>query len=288
MEQDNMNKKNTLAFLILIMLSSSFPALADLKMGVFPRRPVAVTHKAFRPLAEALSKKLGEKVILIVPKDFKAFWRGVKSGQFDIVHYNQYHYIVSHKKMGYKVIAVNEEFGSKLISGALTVRKDSGIKSISDLKGKTILFGGGKKAMGSYIAPTAILKKAGLVAGKDYTVRFAKNPPSAVIAVYNKAADAAGSGNVILKTGGVRKKTKVDDLRILGTSESFIHLTWAVKGSMSDAKVKKIQSIMTGLSSSAGGKAILKSARVNAFHIATDADFAKVRSITEYAIGEKY
>ena len=283
-----MNKKTITSLLSLVLLGASFPALADLKMGVFPRRPVAVTHKAFRPLAEALSRQLGEKVVLIVPKDFKAFWKGVKSGQFDIVHYNQYHYLISHKKMGYKVVAVNEEFGSKMISGALTVRKDSGINSIQDLKGKTILFGGGKKAMGSYIAPTAMLKKAGLVAGKDYTVRFAKNPPSAVIAVYNKAADAAGSGNVILKTGGVKKKTNVAELKMLAQSEPFIHLVWAVKGSMDPAKAKKIQDFMVGLKNSANGKAVLKAAKVNAFHAATDADFAKVREIVKYALGEEY
>ena len=138
--------------------------------------------------------------------------------------------------------------------------------------------------MGSYIAPTAILKKAGLEAGKDYTVKFAKNPPGAVIAVYNKAADAAGSGNVILKTKGVKTKTDVKQLKILAESDKFIHLTWAVKSDMPDDKAAKIQAIMTGLK----GKddAILKSAKVTNFHKATDADFAKVREIIKYAIGE--
>ena len=208
----------------------------------------------------------------------------MKAKKYDLVHYNQYHYLKSHKDLGYKVIATNVEFGAKDIAGALTVRADSGIKSVTDLKGKTILFGGGKRAMGSYIAPTAILKKAGLVAGKDYTVKFAKNPPGAVIAVYNKAADAAGSGNVILKTKNVKSKTDVKQLRILATSDKFIHLAWAVKGEMPDDKASKIQAIMTGLK----GKddAVLKSAKVQDFNKATDADFAKVREVVKYAIGE--
>lgn len=271
-----------------IMLIGSFPALADLKMGVFPRRPVAATHTAFKPLAEELTKQLGENVELVVPKDFKEFWKGVSAGEYDLVHYNQYHYIKSHKEHGYKVIVANEEQGSRTIAGSLSVRKDSGIKSVEDLKGKTILFGGGPKAMGSYIAPTAILKKAGLEAEKDYKVEFAKNPPNAVIAVFNKAADAAGAGNIILKVGGVTSKIDASQMVIIGESEPFTHLPWAVKGDMADDKAAKIQSVMTGLKGAAGGADILKAAKVTDFYKVTDNDYDKVREITKFAVGEEY
>lgn len=274
----------SLALSLITVLTSS-AAIADLNMGVFPRRPIAKTHKFFKPLAEKLSKELGEPVKLIVAKNFKAFWKGAQSGKYDIVHYNQYHYLLNHKAKGYKVIAVNEEFGSKTLAGSLSVRKDSGINSVTDLKGKTILFGGGKKAMGSYIAPTAVLKKAGLVAGKDYTVKFSKNPPSAVIGVYNKAADAAGAGNVILKVKGVTKKIDVSQMKILVESDKFIHLAWAVKGDMPQSKANKIQAIMTSLKTSA--PAVLKAAKVTNFIKATDEDFTKVREIVKYVTGEE-
>ena len=274
------------AFGILLILIGTAEAVADITMGVFPRRPVAVTHKAFKPLAEYLSQQMGEPVHLVIPKNFKEFWKGVEENKFDLVHYNQYHYIKSHKDLGYKVIVSNEEFGNKLIAGALSVRKDSGIKSVNDLRGKTILFGGGKKAMGSYIAPTAILKKAGLTAGKDYKVRFAKNPPSAVIGVYNNAAAASGSGNVILKIKAVTKKIDAKNMTILAESESYAQLPWAVKDSMPADKAKKLQNLMVSLKNSDEGKKILKAAKVTGFYEVSDADFAKVREITKFAIGE--
>ncbi len=272
---------------VVLGLMTAFSAtitFADINMGVFPRRPIGKTVKAFKPLAEKLSKELGEPVKLIVPKNFKAFWKGVKSNKYDIVHYNQYHYLLSHKGQGYKVIVANEEKGSKLIAGTISVRTDSGINKVEDLKGKTILFGGGKKAMGSYIAPTYMLKKAGLVAGKDYTVRFAKNPPSAVIATFNKAADAAGAGNIILKVKGVTKKIDVSQMKILVESPSFVHLTWAVKGDMSKEKATKIQTIMTSLKKT--DPDIVKSALVTDFYKSSDSDFAKVREIVKFALDE--
>jgi len=269
----------------LLLAAVTLPTFADLTMGVFPRRPVAVTHKAFKPLAEELEKVLGEKVKLVIAKDFKAFWKGIQSKQYDLVHYNQYHYLLS-KNLGYEVIVANIEFGNKTIAGSLSVRKDSNIKSVTDLKGKNILFGGGKKAMGSYIAPTAILKAAGLEAGRDYTVKFAKNPPSAVIGVFNKAADAAGSGNVILQINGVKKKIDASQMTILAESEPFVHLPWAVKSDLPADKVNKIKATMTGLSGSEAGKSVLKSAKVTGFQEVTDADFDKVREIVKFAIDE--
>lgn len=272
----------------LLTLLGSAQAVADITLGIFPRRPVAATHKAFKPLREHLEKQLGEPVRLVVPKDFKAFWDGVEKKQFDLVHYNQYHYIKSHKELGYEVIVANEEFGNKQIAGALTVRKDSGIKTVADLKGKTILFGGGKKAMGSYIAPTAILKTAGLNEGKDYTVKFAKNPPSAVIGVYNKAASAAGSGNVVVRINAVTKKINADDIVILAESDQFTQLPWAVKSDMPPAKVKKIQDVMVGLKANEEGQEILNAAKVTGFYPVSDNDFAKVREMTKFAVGEEY
>jgi phosphonate transport system substrate-binding protein len=277
-------------FILIIVTVYWLPsvALAELTIGVFPRRPPAVTVQAFQPLADQLSKALGEKVVLSVPKDFKTFWKELKQEKYDLVHYNQYHYIRSHKELGYKVVAANHEYGSGKIIGAISVRKDSGVNSLADLKGKTILFGGGKKALVSYIAPTGVLKKAGLEAGRDYKVAFSRNPPSAIIGVYNKAADASGTGNIAFKLKGVTKKIDINQMKILAQTDPVTHIPWAVKKDMSAAMAKKIQETMVNLENSESGRAVLKAARVDKFIAVSDSDFDNVREITKFAIGEDY
>lgn len=259
-----------------------------LYMGIFPRRNVVTTKKAFRPLADYLSEKLDANVQMIVPLNFKLFWEGVQTGRYDLVHYNQYHYIVSHKKFGYEVLFANEEIGRNSISGSLVVRKDSGINDIADLKGKRIVFGGGKKAMGSYIAPLAVLRQNGLYPQTDFEVAFAKNPVVAVVKVGDGKYDAAGAGDVVLKLKATAQRTKVDEMKILASSEPFAHLPWAVKADMPKAMADKIQHIMTTLKDSDNGRAILKSARVTGFNPVTDKDYDKVREITQYALDENY
>lgn len=284
-----MNKRIFSVLLIIVAtLVTSFPAVADLTVGVFPRRSAVITVKSFKPLVNHLSQALDEKVTLEVSKSFPAFWKNVQEGKYDIVHYNQYHYVKSHAEYGHIPIVTNEEQGVDIVAGMLSVRKDSGINKVEDLRGKKVLFGGGKMAMSSYISATAILKKHGLIEGKDYTAAFAKNPPSAIVGVYNKAADAAGSGDIVLKIESVTSKIDIEQMRVLAKSDSYTHLVWAVSNDVPADKVEKITSAMISLADSNEGKAILKAARVTGFRKTDDSQFTKVREVVEYAIGEKY
>ena len=177
----------------------------ELRMGIFPRRNADTTLSMFKPMAEALSEALNRKVVLETTYDFASFWSNVANNSYDIVHYNQYHYIKSHHDYGYRVIAKNVEFGHEKIAGSILVRKDSNIESLQDLKGKRIIFGGGHKAMMAYIVPTYLLRQAGLKEG-DYFEKFALNPPKAVIATYFKQATAAGAGSYTLELPLVKKE----------------------------------------------------------------------------------
>ena len=257
-------------------------------MGVFPRRTAGQMYTMFKPFTDALAQHLNEEVRLIVPKNFKTFWQDVVEGKYDIVHYNQYHYVKSHKEHGYQVIVANNEFGNKKISSMIAVRKDSGYNSLADLKGKTIMFGGGKKAMMSYIIPTYLLKKANLQPGIDYQEKFAINPVTAIIATYNGHADANGNGEVILSLNKIKKRINIDEIKILAKSKPVVFLPWAVNKNMSTEKTRRIQEFMVNLDSSSQGKQILKKASVNSFYKIEDQDYNQIRELIEIATGEKY
>ena len=87
---------------------------APLVMGVFPRRNATTTIKLFTPVTEYLSEKLGREVQLETAKDFRSFWQKVLLQRYDIVHFNQYHYIKTHDKKIYRAILQNEEFGKNI------------------------------------------------------------------------------------------------------------------------------------------------------------------------------
>lgn len=241
----------------------------------------------FAPMASYLSAQLGVPVRLSTEKNFKLFWSKVQGREYDLVHFNQYHYVVANQQFGYQTILQNEEKGKSTISGAITVRKDSGIHSIQDLKGKTILFGGGPRAMQSYIAARWLLEQEGLTK-KDYITKFAVNPPNAVISTYNKQADAAGIGDVVLELDIVKQSIDISEMKHLVKSTPTAHLSWAVSPLLSPEISSKIQNILTQLVTSHSGQKILQRAELTALLPAVDEDYDDVRKIISDVYGETF
>jgi phosphonate transport system substrate-binding protein len=272
--------------LLTLAAMTPFAAAAEqnLSMGVFPRYNATQTITMYTPLADYLTERIGRKVVLVTSKDFDAFWRGVEEQRYDIVHYNQYQYIRSAQT--YKVIAHTQEFGKSAVAGAVYVRKDSGITYLSQLRGRTIIFGGGKDAMMSYIAPRFLLMQAGLKE-TDFKSEFAVNPPNALLALYHRQADAAGGGDILVDLPIVKNAINPQELRILATTEPLLFLPWAVKRTMSPRLREAIQAALTELNRGESGKHVLKAAKTTSIEGAEDKDYAPHRRMTEAVFGRK-
>lgn len=266
----------------LVSPAIGFAAEGSLLFGVFPRRNAAETTRMFQPMADHLSQQLGRKVSIVTAKDFESFWQGVKEQRYDIVHYNQYHYIRSASH--YEVVAHIEEFGKSTISGVIYVRRDSGIKHASQLRGKSIIFGGGEDAMVSYIANLHLLHKAGLKKD-DVKALFAVNPPNSVLALYSRQADAAGAGDGVLELPLVRKAVNPDDLVAIGVTEPLLQLPVAVKRSMPATMRGSIQALLVGLKDNEAGMRALRSAAMTGLGKAEDKDYNPHRRIVRAVIG---
>jgi len=258
-----------------------------LSMVIFPRRNVKITYRLFQPMAEYLSRTLNRKVSLRTPKDFNSFWGVLDRGDFDLVHLNQYHFIAAHDRHGYRAILKNEEFGSSTMRAVIMVRKDSAIKSIQDLRGKKILFGGGPRAMQSYIIPTWLLRRAGLKKG-DYREVFAKNPPNALISAFHRQADAAGVGNSVLRINVVKSTVDVTKMKTLAEGPELPHLVWAVKENMPAVLREKIQTALSSLAEHPEGLAILGNAQLTALVVAENKEYDLYRSIVVSVHGGNY
>ena len=269
----------SLPFLVLAAALSAPTSHASddaLVMGVFPRRNPAETTRMFTPLADHLSERLGRKVVLVTSRDFETFWQAVKDKRFDIIHYNQYHYIRS--SQNYQVVAHIEEGGKSTIAGAIYVRRDSGITNVAQLRGRSILFGGGEDAMVSYIANRYLLLQAGLKKN-DYKSLFAVNPPNSILAMYRQQADAAGAGDGVLDLPIVRAAVNRDELIALAVSTPLLQLPVVVKRSMSEPLKRHVQSLVVFLKDDAAGREVLKNAGMTGMGKADDKDYDAHRQI---------
>lgn len=272
-----------LCFIAMAAVAPGLQAAEEaLTLGIFPRNKASETTTMYTPLANYLSERLGRKVVLVTAKDFDSFWKAVTERQYDIVHYNQYHYIRS--AQSYRVVAHNQEFGKNAVAGALYVRKDSGITNLAQLRGRTVIFGGGKDAMLSYIAPRFLLMQAGLKEG-DFKTEFAVNPPNTMLALYNKLADAAGGGDILIDLPVVKNAIDTQQLRLLAATEPLLFLPWAVKRTMPAQQAESIQSTLVELGRSDVGKIVLKAAQTTGIEKAGDKDYDPHRKMVNAVFG---
>lgn len=261
---------------------AAVPADDVLLLGVFPRRNASETTKLFAPTVAYLSAKLGREVRLVTARNFDAFWKDVTEQRYDIVHYNQYQYIRSTKS--YRVIAHTQEFGKSAVAGVIFVRRDSGITEVSQLRGRTIIFGGGKDAMLSYIAPRYLLLQAGLKES-DFKTEMAVNPQNALVALYYKQADAAGGGDVVMDQPVVKNAIDTQEIRVLASTEPLLFLPWAVKRSMPASLAKSIQDTLLDAKNTETGRQMLKAAIMTGIGKAEDKDYDPHRKMTNAVLG---
>jgi len=272
----------------LLWLAPWLAAQAEpLVIGVFPRRPALQTRQMFTPLAHYLGRALGTEVRLEVAPDFPSFWEAVRQRHYQLVHYNQYHYVRSHKEIGYRVVAMNEEYGQRHIRSTLWVRRDSGIHSAADLRHRKIVFGGGHKAMVSYIMATDLLHQAGLRDG-DYIGQFTINPTHALVAVYYRQGSAAGLNLKAPQQQLLRSKVDFEQLRPLLVSEPVPLHPWAVSPDVSPQLAARIRTALLRLKDSEDGPDILQQAELSGLAPANDSDYDPIRRIIARVLQEQY
>lgn len=144
-------------------------------------------------LAELLGQKLNMKVKMNLASSFAAAVEAMGAGQAHIGWLNTLSYLLAHEKYGVEVILGTVRFNQTYYTGQIIVRAGSGIKSIADLKGKTMCWVDPLSTSG-YLMPRILLKANGVDPDQDFAKTVnAGSHPNVVKAVYNGDCDAGAT-----------------------------------------------------------------------------------------------
>jgi phosphate/phosphite/phosphonate ABC transporter binding protein len=239
--------------------------------------------KMFTPLAEYLSKETGEKVSLVIPKDFDAFKSIVTSGQVEMGFANPLIYVQLKKSApSLDPLGLASEKAGTKFRGIILVRKDSGIEKVQDLKGKKLIFVEQDSAAG-HVFQMLTLSKAGLDVHKDFIkLPFAKKHENVAMAVFNKAADAGG----IREDDLDKMKDKVDlsQIKIVAYTDYYPNWPLFTTGKMSKALAQKVEAALMKLKpNSPEAKQIAGPAQITGFAPVADKDYDMLRQAAKLA-----
>ncbi|MEQ8186716.1 MAG: phosphate/phosphite/phosphonate ABC transporter substrate-binding protein [Candidatus Eremiobacterota bacterium] len=228
-------------------------------------------------LADYLSAYMGIPVKFEMKKTYKPLIDGLKSGEIDFANTGPLIYVKAHDVAGatplVKPIPVSGK--SPFYQSYVIVRKDSGIKTISQLKGKKFAFTDKESASG-FLIPVLILSEAGIKDFKFFSdVLYTGDHDSSISAVYNGYADGAGVSNYLFAKG---TNERLGDLEVIKKSDPIPTAPIVVRANMPPDVVKKIKDAFLSIDpDKKENRYFLDIIQVKSYIEATDKEYEPIR-----------
>lgn len=230
-----MSKLSRIVFFLLIAGTAAVVVKGTLAP---PRPPLRVAFQVcnsleenrerFEPLRAYLERKLGGPVTAIHVNTFDFVERAQKR-EFDVLQANGYIYVNVKEKVGATVLAreVKRDTG-KDTGGLIVVRAGSPVRTLADLKGRSMVFGP-VLSPGGYLAQYDTMLRAGLdperTLGRYTFLPGAWQHEKVVYAILYGAVDAGA-----VKVGDIERmeaegKVRASDFRVVAASEPVPNCT---------------------------------------------------------------
>ena len=210
---------------------------------VFTYTPVedpAVYKDAFADFQAYLSKATGKKVIYYTVQSNSAEIEAMRSGRLHIAGFSTGPTGFAVNLAGAVPIAVKGgPDGFQGYNLVVITRKNSGIKSLADLKGKKVAHTSPSSNSGN-LAPRALLPDQGIVPDQDYEVSFSGKHDQSILGVVSGDYDAAPVASDVLERMIGRGIVNANDLEILYRSPKFPTSSFAYAHDLHPDLVHKI------------------------------------------------
>jgi phosphonate transport system substrate-binding protein len=243
-------------------------------VGVHPLHNPQRLMKVYGPIVEYINAAIPEvRLKLEASHNYREFNKKLYSGHFDFAMPNPYQTILS-LKHGYRVFGKMGD--DKDFCGIILVRKDSGIRTVSDLKGKKVAYPA-PTALAATMMPQYYLLTHGIDVNRDIENLYVGSQESSIMNAVLGHVAAAATWPAPWKTFSAEHPGLANQLEVKWRTDSLINNGWVVRKDIPPELVDKFASALFGLSNSASGRKLLERLPISHFEPATDSTYAPVR-----------
>jgi phosphonate transport system substrate-binding protein len=257
---------------------SETPRAAQVKtyrVTVHPEHDPVMLVKEYQPLIDYVNEQLSGKFTLEIdiPADFKTFENSIETRETAFIVGNPWHVIEAIDR-GYHVIATAGEASE--FHGVILVRKDSGIRSPVDLKGRTVSYPS-STSLASGMMPQWYLENHGLDVRHDTTTIYVGNQESSIMSVYLRQSDAGATWPPPWRQFQADHPLEASKLTAIWETPSLVNNGIVARDDVPLDVQKQVQAIFLQMNDSPAGQAIIKNAGTGVFLPATDQYYDVVR-----------
>ena len=253
-----------------------------LLIGLIPEQNVFKQMERYEPLAKYISRKTGIGLQLEILSRYGNIINNFQSLGLDGAFFGSFTYALAHKRIHVET-AVRPESPAGVSSyyGMIFVRKDSGISSIEQMKGKRFVFVD-KATTAGYLLPLKYFKENGIEDYKQYLSEtyFTGTHEDAILDVLNKRADIGAAKDTVFNRLARSNPKILDELTILTRSPDVPENALAFRSDLDPHIRSLLKKAFLGMAQDPEGIRVLKDFGAARFIETTNEDY---RPVFEYA-----
>ena len=222
-------------------LTSASYAQTVFRVTTIPEEAATEQTRKFGPIVKYLKSKLGQKVEFIPVSDYPAAVEALVNKQVDMVWFGGFTFVQASVRSGGKIVPIAQREEDTKFQSVFITKPGSGIKTLTDLKGKQVSFGSQSSTSG-HLMPRSFLLDAKIDPDKDFKrVAYSGAHDATIASVVSGKVDAAALDitvwNKFVKEGKVSDKDAV----VFFTTPGYFNYNWSVHADMPAAQRERVK-----------------------------------------------
>lgn len=267
--------RKSLFLSLLLFVFGIFVNAKELNFAVIPVAGSGSMEAMWRPVADKLSKDLGMKVNLKFVSDYAGVITAMQHKHIDLGYFGPESYVQAATRANAQVIAI--ELNAQGVAGYKSIiitRKDSNLKTIESLKGKTFAFTDPNSTSGTLV-PSVYFKKAGINPQNYFSkVIYSGGHEASILSVKAGRIDAAATNDLDFEKGA-GKAWNTNEFNIVWTSDLIVGGALAVRKDLPQDLKDKIQNSLINMKD----KKLLETIKSGGFIVGKDSDYDSIREL---------
>ena len=239
--------------LLFVAVILAVSATADSDQQVF--NVTTITEEAateqirkFGPIVKYLERVLGTKVEFTPVTDYPAAVEALVNKQVDLVWFGGFTHVQAQLRSGGKIIPIAQREEDTQFRSVFITQTNSGIKTLNDLKGKSVSFGSQSSTSG-HLMPRSFLLQAKINPEKDFKrVAYSGAHDATIASVVSGRVDAAALDITVWRKFVADKKVDTSKVDVFYTTPPFYNYNWSVHADMPAPMRERVTKALLDLS----------------------------------------
>lgn len=254
----------------------------ELLIGLIPEQNIFRQRERYMALRTYLSDRLGITVTFTSLSRYGNIIDRFAAEKMDGAFFGSFTYALAHRQLDVEPIArpVNPD-GTSTYCGYIFARKNSGIRKVSDMRGKRFAFVG-HATLAGYLFPLSYFKSAGVQNPENYLGQsfLAGSHDAAILAVLNKEAEIGAAKNTIYEQLSAENQRVEKELVVLASSGVVPQNSLAVRRDLDPELKAELRKVLLEMDNNPEGMDVLRRFGALGFVETTDADYAYVYQLS--------